>query len=241
MVFLDLIVVQVISFILASNRSKVAFKEFFEVGAMSLAFQGRQLPLPPLDHLEGQGGRTLCGGGFEDGLPHPLLITSSLSRVPIPIPSYSLTSVKWKALRGEVLSLVEKVAVKLTPPSLGYYRRLFVVWKAMGSWRPVIDISHLKRFVQQTLFKMETKQLVLRAVWRGEWMISIDLKDAYFQVPVHPDSRHFLWFVADGQVYQIKALCFGLSTAPQVFIRVMALVSVVLHDLGVRILRYSDS
>ena len=48
-------------------------------------------------------------------------------------------------------------------------------------------------------------------------MISIDLKDASLQVPVHPDSRRFLRFVADGQVYQFKALCFGLSTAPQVF------------------------
>ena len=35
------------------------------------------MPLPPLDHLEGQRGRTLGGGGFEDGISHPLLITSS--------------------------------------------------------------------------------------------------------------------------------------------------------------------
>ena len=45
---------------------------------MSLASQGMLLPFPPLDHLEGQGGRTLVGGGFEDRLLHPLLITTSL-------------------------------------------------------------------------------------------------------------------------------------------------------------------
>ena len=66
-------------------------------------------------------------------------------------------------------------------------------------------------------------------------MFSIDLKDAYLQVPIHPDSRSYLWFVADGQVYQFKTLCFGLSRAPQVFTRAMALVSV---DMGIRILRY---
>ena len=104
----------------------------------------------------------------------------------------------------------------------------------------VIDLSHLNCFVQQTRFKVETNQSVLRAVRRGDWMISIVLKDAYLQVPVHPDSCRFLWFVADGQVYQFKALCFGLSMAPQVFTRVMAPVSVILHHLGVRLLRYLD-
>ena len=69
-------------------------------------------------------------------------------------------------------------------------------------------------------------------------MISIDLKDAYLQVPVHPESRRFLRFVADGKAYQFKELCFGLSTAPQVFARVMAPVSVMLHDLGIWILQY---
>ena len=41
-------------------------------------------------------------------------------------------------------------------------------------------------------------------------MVSIDLKDAYFQIPVHHDSRQFLRFVAFGVPYQFKALCFGL-------------------------------
>ena len=99
---------------------------------MSLASQGKQLSVPPLVLLEGQGGRTLDGGGVEVGVSHPVLITSpSLSG------SYSPSSIKWKALHGEVLSLISKGAVELAPPSPGYYSCLFVVWKATGSWRPV--------------------------------------------------------------------------------------------------------
>ena len=71
-------------------------------------------------------------------------------------------------------------------------------------------------------------------------MVSLDLKDAYFQVPIHPDSRKYLRFVAFGRVYQFKALCFGLSMAPQVFTRVMALVSAFLHRAGIRIRCYLD-
>ena len=71
-------------------------------------------------------------------------------------------------------------------------------------------------------------------------MASIDLREAYLQVPVHPESPCFLRFVAHGCAYQFKALCFSLSTAPQVFTRVMALVSTILHSLGSRMRRYLD-
>ena len=158
--------------------------------------------------------------------------------VPVPVPSYSPTSIKGEALHGSFVN--RQGSGRASSPSSGYYSRLFIVWKATGLWRPVIDLSHLNRFVQLTRFKMETNQSVLCAVQRDDSLISIDLKDAYLQVPVHPDSRRYLRFVADGQVYQFKALCFGLFTAPQVFTRVMAPMSVILQDLGIRILRYLD-
>ena len=43
-----------------------------------------------------------------------------------------------------------------------------------------------------------------------------------------------------GEVYQFKVLCFGLSTAPQVFTRVMAPMSAILHRMGVQLRRYLD-
>ena len=148
------------------------------------------------------------------------LLPLPLSLVPIPLPSYSPTSIKGIALQGEILALIAKGAVKLDPLSPGFYNRLFVVQKASGSWRPVIDLSHLNKFVFQTRFKMKSNQSVLRSVQKFDWVVSIDVKDAYLQVPVHPDSRKFLWWVVDGTVYQFWALCFGLSMAPQVFTEV---------------------
>ena len=71
-------------------------------------------------------------------------------------------------------------------------------------------------------------------------MASLDLKEAYLQVPVHPASRHFLRFMFRDTVYQFKALCFGLSTARQVFTRVMAPVSAILHSMEIRMRRYLD-
>ena len=47
-------------------------------------------------------------------------------------------------------------------------------------------------------------------------------------------------FTSEGTVYQFRALCFGLSTAPQVFTRVFAVVSVWAHSHEIRLLRYLD-
>ena len=170
----------------------------------------------------------------------PFLCDPPLSKVPISMPSYHPLSTKGVALGEATQALIAKSAVELAPlPSLGFYSRLFVVWKTSWSWRPVIDLSTLNLFVDVSHFRMETIQSVLLSVRQGNWMASIDLKEAYLQVPVHPDSRRFLRFVAQGRVYQFSALCFGLSMAPQVFSQVMAPVSAILHSWGIRMRRSS--
>ena len=82
---------------------------------------------------------------------------------------------------------------------------------------------------------VDPEQSVLRFIRPGDWMISL-----YLQVPVHRDSRRYLRFVVQGKTYQFRVLCFGLTTAPQVFTRIMAPVSAILHKYGVRMLRYLD-
>ena len=126
------------------------------------------------------------------------------------------------------------------PPSPGLYSRLFVTLKVTGGWRPVIDLSRLNSWVDVSHFHMETTQSVLQSLRPGDWMVSLDLQDAYLQVLVHPSSRHYLRFCVGESVIQFRVLCFGLLTAPQAFTRVMAPVSLIMHRHGFRILRYLD-
>ena len=126
-------------------------------------------------------------------------------------------------------------------PGPGFYSRLFLVEKTSGDWRPVINLSQMNEFVQLSPFKMETVASVLLSVREGDFLASLDLdlKDAHFQIPIHPSSRKLLRFTLDGTVYQFQALCFWLSTAPQVF-RVFAAVSAWAHTHRIRLLRYLD-
>ena len=163
-----------------------------------------------------------------------------LSERPLSLPAYSPQSIKGVALTQELQNFLRKGAVEPAPQSPGFYSRLFLVQKASGSWRPIIDLSTLNDYITSSHFHMETPQSVLRSIRPGDWMVSLDLQDAYLQVPVHHDSRRYLRFVVAGKSFQFRVLCFGLTTAPQVFTRIMAPVSAILHRYGVRMLRYLD-
>ena len=178
---------------------------------------------------------------LRDGYRLPFESPPPLTRTPILFPAYRPGSPQSLALRQEIEKMLAKGALEIVPdPGPGFYSRLFLVEKATGGWRPVIDLSTLNTFIRQTPFKMETVASVLNAVQENDLLASLDLKDAYFQVPVHPSSRKFLRFVSQGTVYQFRVLCFGLSTAPQVFTRVFAAVSAWAHSRGIRLLRYLD-
>ena len=163
-----------------------------------------------------------------------------LSRTPVSFPTYRAGSPRAQALRQEVEGMLAKGALEIArDPGTGFYSHFFLE-KASGGWRPVIDLSHLNEFVQLTRFKMETVASVLLSVREGDFLASLDLKDAYFQIPIHRSSRKLLRFTSEGTVYQFRALCFGLSKAPQVFTRVIAAVSAWTHSHGIRLLRYLD-
>ena len=151
---------------------------FPEVGGVSFPDPFRRLSVPPLAGLEGQGCGDLGCRGAAAGLLSALPQHSSSSIVPIPMPSSSPISITGAALVEVTLGLLAKGALELAPlPSPAFYSHLFVVWKTSGSWRPVIDLSHLNRFVDVSHFQMETIQSVLLSVVRRTgWPPSISRK-----------------------------------------------------------------
>ena len=146
------------------------------------------------------------------------------------------------ALDEEVHSLLHKGAVERVsnPLSPGFYGRIFVVPKTSGGWRPVLDLSTLNRFLVDCSFRMETPASVRDAIHRGDWAVSLDLKDAYFHLLIHEADRKFLRFAWAKSVYQFRALPFGLSPAPWLFTKVVRELCSVVRAEGIRLRAYLD-
>ena len=71
-------------------------------------------------------------------------------------------------------------------------------------------------------------------------MTKVDLKDAYFSIPVSSHDRKFLRFRWQGKMYQFNCLPFGLSSAPWIFTKATKPVVTILRTLGMRIIIYID-
>ena len=117
---------------------------------------------------------------------------------------------------------------------------IFLVPKKDGGYRPIINLKRLNEFVPHHHFKMEGIHMLKDLLIKGDFMAKIDLKDAYFAVPIsEPDKKH-LRFRWKGQMYQFNCLPFGLSCAPWVFTKITKAVAAVLREMGVRIIIYID-
>ena len=87
---------------------------------------------------------------------------------------------------------------------------------------------------------METPETIRTSLQQGEWVTSIDFKDAYFHIPIQEQARKYLRFHVEGRTYQFKALPFGLSTAPLEFTVVAKEVKLMAIHKGIKIHQYLD-
>ena len=124
--------------------------------------------------------------------------------------------------------------------SLGFYNRLFLVPKPNNWWRPILDLSNLNTFLNTESFKMETPETRRTSLQSGEWVTSIDFKDAYFHIPIHSQSRKYMRFHLQGRSYQFRTLPFFLSTAPTEFTVVVKEVKLMALQRGIRTHQYLD-
>ena len=52
-------------------------------------------------------------------------------------------------------------------------------------------------------------------------MSSIDLKDAYYSIPIAPEHQPYLKFMWWGQLYNFTCLPMGLTSSPRIFTKFM--------------------
>ena len=178
---------------------------------------------------------------LKEGYTLPFRIRPNLTRSPTVISCY-INPHRNSYLLEALHQLIDKNAIELVhnQTSLGFFNRLFLVPKPNNKWRPILDLSKLNLFLKVEKFKMETPETIRTSLQQGEWVTSVDFKDAYFHIPIQEQSRKYLRFHVQGRTYQFKALPFGLSTAPMEFTVLVKEVKLMAIHKGIRIHQYLD-
>ena len=101
------------------------------------------------------------------------------------------------------------------------------------------DLNSLNRFVPHVHFQVEGLHCLKTLLRKGDYITSIDLKDAYFSVPIHISSQRFLRFIWGTEHYTFLG-AFGLSSAPRIFTKLLKPVAALLRKQGYRIIIYLD-
>ena len=145
-------------------------------------------------------------------------------------------------LREEIENLLNKQAVERVqnPETPGFYSWIFLVPKKNGKFHLILDLSLLNRYIEKQAFKMETVKSVRQAMRLNDWAVSIDLTDAYLHVPIHRQSRKYLRFVHEDQVYHFSALPFGMSLSPLIFSKLMDVIAAFLRQRAISVFPYLD-
>ncbi|KAJ1170436.1 hypothetical protein NDU88_002313 [Pleurodeles waltl] len=106
--------------------------------------------------------------------------------------------------RQEVTALLAKVATEKVPvPEVGRdcYSRYFLMPKKDMGLLPILDLWDINYFLKKEKFKMLTLAQVLSALDPGDWMVALDLQDAFFHIPILPVHRRYLRFVVYYQLF----------------------------------------
>ena len=102
-----------------------------------------------------------------------------------------------------------------------FLAKFFGVPKPEGALRLVTDLSQLNKHIILRRFKFPSLKTLRSSLPEGCWMAKVDLKEAYWHVPVNVSFRPYLAFFWKGKFLQFKVLPFGLSIAPIVFAALM--------------------
>ena len=98
---------------------------------------------------------------------------------------------------------------------------IFTTKKSDGSPQLILNLKKLNCYIRYVHFKVESLGDVLNIIKPGVWMASVDLQDAYYTIPVHPDHQKYLTFSWQHKYYKFTCLPNGYAQAPMIFTKLL--------------------
>ena len=95
----------------------------------------------------------------------------------------------------EINKLLSKGVITKASHSVGeFISTIFTRPKNEGSHRLILNLKKLNEYIVYHHFKMDSLQSAVQLMKPNCWMAVLDLKDAYYSVPIATEDRKYLRF-----------------------------------------------
>ena len=133
----------------------------------------------------------------------------------------------------KIQNLLEKDAiVPCEHENREYISPIFTTPKKDGSSRMILNLKSLNQFLEHRHFKMHSFSTIVNMAKPNCFTASIDLKDAYYSVPIAAGHQKYLKFSWEGQLYKFACFPNGLAFCPRKFTKLLKPVNSHLRQLG---------
>ena len=121
-----------------------------------------------------------------------------------------------------------------------FYSPIFFREKNDGNIRIILDLTKLNLLIRDEHHKLETLKTALELIEPNDLFTSLDLKSAYYSIPIWHQDRKYLKFLWQGKVYQYNVCANGLCSVPRIFSKIIRQVMAFLRLRGHRSTFYLD-
>lgn len=143
---------------------------------------------------------------------------------------------KYRLICKEVDTMLESQAIENSKSP--WSSPIVMVPKASGAYRFCIDFREVNEVSDKDAYPLPVMETILEQLRHARYLSTIDLSQAYFQVPLARESREITAFAVPGKGhFQFRVMPYGLTGAPATFQR---LIDSVIAELDGRAFAYLD-
>ena len=133
------------------------------------------------------------------------------------------TPVHFAQEEEEMLSKMLEAEI-IQPSNSAWGAATVLIRKKCGKLRWCVDYRLLNNATKKDVFPMPNLSECIDALEGNIWMSKLDANSAYWQVPIHPNSKEKTAFRTKYGLFEFNKLAFGLCNSPSTYNRAMNLV-----------------
>ena len=125
-------------------------------------------------------------------------------------------------VKKELDNLVEEGVIRKIEEPTSWSSPLVIVKKPNNKIRICMDLRSLNKAIQRPNFEIPNPDDIFASISGSSCYSKLDCKNAFHQIPVHPDSQPLLTFSTFAGRYCWSRLPYGIKSAPEIFQKILS-------------------